>query len=79
MSSNLQVNDAFMNRKLESQEIYGSVSIVILKRGQVMSIKDYRIHKWNVNLKIQAARSTFTTTYKIFRLLLKTVLRLYIR
>lgn len=57
MSSNLQVNDAFMNRKLESQEIYGSVSIVILKRGQVMSIKDYRIHKWNVNLKIQAARS----------------------
>lgn len=57
MSSNLQVNDAFMNRKLESQEIYGSVSIVILKRGQVMSIKDYRIHKWNVNLKIQAAHS----------------------
>lgn len=57
MSSNLQVNDAFMNRKLESQEIYGSASIVILKRGQVMSIKDYRIHKWNVNLKIQAAHS----------------------
>lgn len=46
-----------MNRKLESQEIYGSASIVILKRGQVMSIKDYRIHKWNVNLKIQAAHS----------------------
>lgn len=51
-----------MNRKLESQEIYGSVSIVILKRGQVMSIKDYRIHKWNVNLKIQAAHSP-TDTY----------------
>lgn len=66
MSSNLQVNDEFMNRKLESQEIYGSVSIVILKRGQVMSIKDYRIHKWNVNLKIQVAHSPtnlFTTTY----------------
>lgn len=46
MSSNLQVNDAFMNRKLESQEIYGSVSIVILKRGQVMSIKDYRTSKY---------------------------------
>lgn len=82
MSSNLQVNDEFMNRKLESQEIYGSVSIVILKRGQVMSIKDYRIHKWNVNLKIQAAHSPtnlFTTTYRLqlFRLLLKTVFEIF--
>lgn len=52
-----------MNRKLESQEIYGSVSIVILKRGQVMSIKDYRIHKWNVNLKIQARSPTDIYNY----------------
>lgn len=64
MSSNLQVNDEFMNRKLESQEIYGSVSIVVLKRGQVMSIKDHRIHKRYIKLKIQAAHfptDLFTT------------------
>lgn len=73
MSSNLQVNDEFMNRKLESQEIYGSVSIVIPKRGQVMSIKDYPIHKWNVKLKIQAAHSFTTSFIQLFRLLLKTV------